>query len=290
MDITATLKCNNNCVFCPRQDYLRLIACQSTKEIYRDIEKARQASDNIVFSGGEVTTLKEIWKIIDFARKLNFKKIGIITNGRKLQDFDFASRLGAFGVNDVAISIYSIDDKVHDGVTRRKGSCQETKNGIINMLKLSKKYGISLRINLVLNFWNYHDILSTLSRLSSMGINNLTVAEQIIIHKESKYLSFQKIKKFLRRVKQLRLKGVRLCLRGFCASFFNDKFYDSNGLIIKKSNPLIILETHEVDTLVKKSSSKNEYLKKFKMLFRRIEKCKDCFLNSSCPGIQKAYF
>ena len=291
MDITLTLQCNNNCIFCPRQDYLKLIACGSLKEIHSDIEKTRFKSEKIVLSGGEVTLRQDLWSILTFCNSRGFKEIGLITNGRRLKELDFAERLIRAGVKDFAVSLYSANEKIHDGITRRKGSARDTKKGILNLLALSRVYPINIRVNLVLNYWNYEDLPDTLNKLVAWGVRNFIVAEQVIIDAKSKHLSLDEIKVFVKNIQELTLEDTRLCLRGFAFCLFGQSGgMSAQGIILKEKNPCIILESQEVDTLVKEGGKKKAYMEAFGKLFFRMNKCNFCVLESRCPGIQKAYF
>lgn len=286
MDITVTLQCNNNCVFCPRDGYLEMIVCKSLRLVYRSIEETRLASNKIVLSGGEVTALKNILPIVKFCKKQNFEQIGIITNGRNLSDLGFTKILLSSGVNDFAVSLYSTNSEVHDGITRVKGSCYQTRAGLLNLLKLSSNYRVSVRVNIVLNFWNKEDIYVTLDELYRMGVKSFILAEQIILDRKSKYLCPDQIKEFLKEVKQLHLEGAHLSLRGFAACLLPGKYKSS---VLKKSNPRIIFEMHEMDTFIKGAGKKDKYLKKVRDNFVYIDKCSGCGFKNQCPGLQKAY-
>ncbi|MFC1752943.1 radical SAM protein [Thermoproteota archaeon] len=283
MDVTLTLKCNNKCNFCPRKKYLKIIAAHSKKEIFSDIKKTRKESNVIVLSGGEVTLLKDLKEIVLFCRKNKFLRVGIITNGRTLSDINFAKKLVFWGINDFGVSIYSHDKKIHDRITKSNGSLNQTKRGIANMITLSKLFPIDVRINLVLNYWNYKSISKTLKVLYSWGARSFTIAEQIIISKKTKHLSIQKIKACLDKVKKIRLPGASLHFRGFAPCFLHNK------VILRRMDPFIKLETYEIDTTIKKRNQKHKYINKFKDLFQRLPRCKDCRYLNQCIGIQKAY-
>lgn len=293
MDVTLTLKCNNNCIFCPRKDYLKIVACGSLKEVYQDIIETRRRTNKIILSGGEPTVLKGLlWKTLDLCYQKGFRKVGIITNGRRLKDMDFTRKLVQAGIKDFAISLYSCNEKIHDRVTRRQGSAKQTIAGILNVLRLHQQYNVSLRINIVLNHWNIQDIPITLRRLFLLGVRNFTVAEQIIVDKKYKYLSLQEVKNFLNGLREIDLEGAYLVLRGFPLCFLGNRHFISvsqKGFILRKENPLIILEEQGVDSLVKEEEKKKKYFAKFKELFTRIDRCRSCIAKNTCPGVQKAY-
>ena len=291
MDITITLNCNNNCIFCPRHDYLKLIVSGSLKENLADIQKIDKNSKEIALSGGEVTLVNDIFKIIKFCRNKKIKTIGIVTNGRKLSDIQFAKKLILAGVNDFAISIYSLNDKLHDRITQKNGSCLETKIGLKNLLNLQQKYNFGLRINTVLNYWNNQDLLKSILMLNSMGIKNFIVAEQIILNSKDKHLSIKNILGFLRKLKKMDLNDSSLKLRGFpfclLVSSGLSSYKDS---IILMNNSAVVYEPQDINTLIKTKKQSYPYFRKFEDLYMKTEKCRICFLKKSCKGIQKKYF
>lgn len=293
MDITVTTMCNNDCLFCPKDDYLSLISRNTLKDIYQSIITTRNFSENIALSGGEITIFKKICDIIKFCKKLGFKRISVITNGRKLNDLNFAVDLIACGVNDFAVSIYSFNDFIHDKITRVSGSCVETKQGISNLILLKKKFDINVRVNLVLNFWNIADTLDTLKRLYSLGIKNYILAEQIQIGQEIRELQLIKIKDFFKKILSLSLKTAKITIKGFAHCFFEDvllKNKKNSGIILKVCDPEIIFEAQNMDTFVYDCKNRSIYLKKIKKLYRKKQECHMCYFSKNCMGIQISYF
>lgn len=287
MDITLTLSCNNNCIFCPREEYLSIISCKSKKNIYSQIKKTRQKSDKITLSGGEVTLMDKIIEMVSFCRQQNFKVIGIITNGRKLKDKKFAEKIIKAGVNDFAVSLYSCKPSIHDKVTRIKGSCLESKKGLKNLISLQEEYAIFLRVNLVFNRENRSDIFFTLERLQEMGVRSFIVAEQIILNKSKNHLNLTDIKKFLSELKKSNLRNSYICLRGFADCLISEPF---SKRVLREKNPRIVLEPYCLDTLVEKEVKKREYLSRFSNLFIKTERCLKCASGEGCLGLQKAYW
>ncbi len=263
-----------------------MIACG--RRMRDEIRAIRSVSDSIVLSGGEVTVLKSIWDILTFCRKNNFRSIDLVTNCRKLNDRSFSERLVKAGVNNFAVSLYSSDERIHDRITRVKGSCRETKSGIKNLLRLSTEYAIDLRVNIVLNPWNYNDIDNTLGYLSSLGVKNFIIAEHVVIDKNKEYLTSGAVSNFLAHLRSLNLASARITLRGFAPCLCGDISSASQG-VLKDRDPLIVLEAHEMDTLINTKGGKNQYLKKLRGLFTYAEKCDTCGYAGQCPGIQKIY-
>ena len=280
MDLTVTLKCNNRCVICPRFPYLSHIACTSEKDIYRSIEHIRSKSNQIVLSGGEVTLLNDFFKILTFCRNLEFEKIGIVTNGRRLKDYIFAKKLVEAGINDFAVSLYSLKPKIHDQITCQSGSCLETKKGLMNLLKLSKTRSFSLRVNLVALRSNLCQIPDIVKNLSQAGVKNFILAEQIVLPRGVDAVpSVASLKECLVSVNNIDLSGTLVRLRGFASC-----------LLQGKKNKHIIHEPHDINTFDKRHANKKAYLSLFKDCFFKTTLCKKCSEIHKCPGLQKAYF
>jgi len=286
-DLTLTLCCNNNCLFCPRKDFLKYIACRSEKEIYRQIEEISKRSPRIVLTGGEVTVYPKIFEVLKFCQK-RFKNIEIITNGRKLKDKNFLQKLISLGVNNFALSIYSLSHKIHDKITRRKGSCRETKQAIINLLEIGSLKDIRLRINITLNFWNKIDIIDTIKRLYVLGIRNFTISEEIVLNEKMKVLKLEEIRQILEEIFSLNLPKSQIFIKGFPFCVLSDITNSSKGRT-KNFLAEIIYEPYRLESCINQDIRKKKYIKRFQDNFIKSSKCLSCIFASQCMGIQKYY-
>lgn len=272
---------------------MKLICCVTLPEIRRDIGLIRKFSSKIVLSGGEVTIYKNLMVVLAYCRKLGFDRIGVITNGRQLKTKPFLEKMIDAGVNDFAVSIYSLNPSLHEKITGKKGSCRETFCGICNLLEYSKRYPINVRINLVLNFYNYDDILNCLNQLHALGIRNFILAEQIAVNQKSRLLPLRKIRQSLNNLLDCSFENTSIILRGFAPCLFEKNkvlgIYDA-GIVLRTKSARIILEKQNVDTFMKEDSRKKEYLVKFSNLFGKSGECLSCSYRFHCLGLQKMYF
>ena len=83
--------------------------------------------------GGETTIRGDFIPLVSTARKLGFKDIVVVTNGRMLADPDFAKRTVEAGVTDLVFSIHGHDAKLHDELTHAQGSFDELLKGVANV-------------------------------------------------------------------------------------------------------------------------------------------------------------
>lgn len=134
-----TYRCNEKCRHC-------YVAASDKTEL--TTEKVLSVLDeladynvlNIVFTGGELFTRKDIWDILEYAYKKRFV-IDIFTNG-SLLTADDVLRLKAIWPRSVHFSVYSHIPQKHDAITQIKGSFEKT----IRTLKRCKLIGIPVNI------------------------------------------------------------------------------------------------------------------------------------------------
>jgi len=167
--------CNNNCIFCSETDeYLEHLKEKSLSEIKEELRQIRKHYDFVNIMGREPTIRSDILEIIEFARRLKFRQVGITTNGRLLSIHNFAKAILKTGVNQVGISLSGASARVHDFQTQVPGSFEQTLQGIKNILKY-KKQNVSLLINLPLNKLNYQELPKELEFLTHLGVKEINI-------------------------------------------------------------------------------------------------------------------
>lgn len=116
---------------CPGCGTPRLYKPRTTKDILADIESgAKNGYEVIEIIGGEPTMHKDFFIIYEFARKL-YKKLCITSNGINLADRKFAKKVSSL-VDNINISLYGHNAKIHESWNNKKGSFQKTIAGIKN--------------------------------------------------------------------------------------------------------------------------------------------------------------
>ncbi len=139
------------------QDWSRII-----NEAYQSGAKSCQ------FIGGEPFLYRDseghtLFSLIQEALKTGFESVEIFTNGTLLTD-DKVRRLKELGVR-VAVSLYSIDPKVHESITRTPGSWSKTMRALEHLTR----YGVKTRVEVVVMKWNEEDIEKTVEWIRSKG-------------------------------------------------------------------------------------------------------------------------
>lgn len=124
--------CNNACISCAKKSdekgYL------SIDQIIQKIDKIQPSEqDYIELSGGEPTLRHDLFDICDYIKSTYNTNLIILSNGRKFKDLSFAKQTKESGVNRVMTTFYSHDAEIHDFITRKEGSFDDSVEGLKNL-------------------------------------------------------------------------------------------------------------------------------------------------------------
>lgn len=154
--VELTYNCNLKCIHCYNP--------KNVNQIQIDFDTLKHAIDNavqmgcfrITFSGGEATLHDKFIEIVEYARNKNLS-VEIFTNGQILYSnqalFDKLLKLYPYRIG---ISLYSMNENVHEYVTSIKGSYKKTL-GVIKKLR-SKNVNVEIK-DFLLNV-NCNDCIS----------------------------------------------------------------------------------------------------------------------------------
>jgi MoaA/NifB/PqqE/SkfB family radical SAM enzyme len=131
--------CNSHCHFCIDLNK-RDLPDKSTRQIIEEMVRAKaQGVEYLEMIGGEATIRGDFVALVSTAKKLGFKDIVVVTNGRMLADAEFARRTVAAGVTDLVFSIHGPDAKLHDELTYALGSFDDLLKGVANARRFGLK-------------------------------------------------------------------------------------------------------------------------------------------------------
>lgn len=135
--IELTYACNEACIHCynpcsPREGEMETRKIVPTGEMraeeYFPIldSMAKMGIAKLVLTGGDPFMKKDFMNILRYAHKLKFA-LSVYTNGQVLYAKpELYNEMKAMYPQYVGLSLYSTIPEVHDGITRRKGSCEKT--------------------------------------------------------------------------------------------------------------------------------------------------------------------
>jgi len=165
MDLALTFRCQNGCLHCyaggPHESEE-----MNTEKWKRVLDKMKALGIFIAtFTGGEPTLREDLPELIAYAQQIGIVT-GLVTNGRKLKDKDFVSRLEKAGLDFAQVTLESSNPKIHDKMTGSDGGWRETTEGIRNLIPTT----IYTTTNTTLTKLNAAGFMETLDFLHGVGV------------------------------------------------------------------------------------------------------------------------
>jgi MoaA/NifB/PqqE/SkfB family radical SAM enzyme/peroxiredoxin len=137
-DLKTGYDCNSNCLFCVIGDKL-FTGDRTTAECVRELEQSRGTCEDVVFTGAEVTIRRDFFVLVRAAKTLGYRNIQIQTNGRMLAYRRFCEQAIEAGANEFSPSIHGPTAKIHDGLTRARGSFEQIVAAIEHLVALRQR-------------------------------------------------------------------------------------------------------------------------------------------------------
>lgn len=125
--------CNNNCIFCGAAD--NYDSLDSLDDIILELKDGiKKGFTTLSIEGREPTIFKEFVAVLKIAKKLGYKKINLITNGRRFANSEFTKKVVNY-LHEVFFSIHGPNPLLHDSLTRTPGSFDQSVKGIAQLQK-----------------------------------------------------------------------------------------------------------------------------------------------------------
>lgn len=164
--LELTYRCNLNCrhCYCNDPSLKRKEEELSFKEICALIDEAVDLGCLwLAFSGGEPFIREDFFDIYLYAKKKGLL-LAILTNA-SLIDEKTVSFLKKWPPREVEISLYGVNEEIHDNVTQTKGSFRKA----IKAIHLLRENGIALEIKTMVLTLNRHEIGKISKFADSLG-------------------------------------------------------------------------------------------------------------------------
>lgn len=166
--------CNNNCIFCMEEDrdarYVNNSAM--TAERVRWVLEKHRGAQEVCFTSGEPTTRPELPEFIRWAHDLGYRRISMMTNGRRIGHQPYAAALAKRGLNRVYVSIHGHDKRLHEGLTRTPDSFEQTVAGLDAVARL-KPRGMELHTSTVVTKRNLPHLTEIYRFLRAHGVDQV---------------------------------------------------------------------------------------------------------------------
>jgi MoaA/NifB/PqqE/SkfB family radical SAM enzyme len=117
-------------------------------------------------------------------KDLGYSEIYMQTNGRRLKDLKFVSKLMSLNLKLFIISIHGLTAQMHDSLTRTQGGFAETIQGIKNV----KQLGGSIRTNTVITKQNIQELPDIVDSMLDLGVDHINISNMHPVY--TAYLNF----------------------------------------------------------------------------------------------------
>jgi MoaA/NifB/PqqE/SkfB family radical SAM enzyme len=225
--------CNSKCTFCmveKQMGELPTVDFDNFKRIVSNIVQTGQ-HENLILSGGEVTTFDQLEKYVAYAGSLGwFKRIQIQTNARRLSNKDYTQRLLDAGLNEFFISLHGLEE-VQDAVTEIRGGYRETMRGFEHVAAA----GANIITNTVLTRQNFDGLLPLFEMIAASAATEMHMwnyfpmagddSKNLLVNMKDFFNLLPDILAIVERVqKPLVFKGFPECLSLGEPGFFDNRF------------------------------------------------------------------
>ncbi len=274
LHIKVSRSCNNNCTFCLDDRDLRSDVTE--QEVRRLLDEHRHLGQ-MLFTCGEPTLHPLLPMFVAMAKKMGYSSIGIVTNGRRLSYAAYCARLLSLGLNEVTISIHGASARVHDALTRARGSFGQTLAGLENVLGMKVRFDVRVVTSTVVTRRNMEGLGDVVAMLGGMGVDTmvLNVVEpsgEALAHMEVLVPPYEILAGHVARAvegtpyrERIVVEGIPLCL---CRSFL-----DLTGI----RERIHLMEGGKLCTL---PPDRNHV---------KTARCDGCDLTALCPGVFAEY-
>jgi len=177
LDIKVGYTCNNRCLHCVVEPVRNELVNDkenidlTTQEVVEKIDAAASMNmKEIVLTGGEVTLRNDFQKLVIYAVNKGLK-VNIQTNGRKFADKKYCEYLKDLPGIVFIIALHASTEKIHDAITQKVGSFNETIGGIRNLLALN----MEVTTKIVISKFNAKNLFDTAKLSKELGVSEFSV-------------------------------------------------------------------------------------------------------------------
>lgn len=285
--MTITHECHNSCVFCGAKELgIGMMLSKATAKKQIDDWYAMGAR-TIVVSGGEPLHHKDLLDVISYSKKAGFGRVIMYTTADfKISNYS-AVELEAAGLDRVNVSLFGHSSKYHDGVARKKGSFNNTLEGLREFSSTS----IMISLNTPVNKANHKylpDFVEVIKE--NVPLENLRAWQLSDIHptpeantRPNLQVSYNELRPILETVtEKCERHGIKFFFQEFPLCVVYPWIESTQELVNAFDSKLISpYEYNSTEYIVEEPLSSP---------FKRFDKkCEDCALRSACKGFTPGY-
>jgi MoaA/NifB/PqqE/SkfB family radical SAM enzyme len=260
----------------------------------KNLEEWLLYSNEVTFTSWEPTIHPQIIDLVILAKKIWYKTIQIISNGRKYRDIDFLISLLNAWVTDFIISLHWNNSLLHNRIVRKNWAFEDTIRWMINLGKLKKDFDFVLNTTSTIIKWNYkklYNIVQLLEKfpIDSIVLNVLIPEQEWYKNREDIFIAYSRLKEEFEKIRVFHEKYGNIYINGFpfCIS---DEIIDMLGF----REPVLFKQDeknfarHSDNHSVHFSINDEENVCFINWKLKRNE-CNNCKYFNECEWIWKSY-
>ncbi len=291
IDLKVGYLCNDDCVHCAiahnrqRLQSNNIETELTTNQVKQLIDRYSEQYSHVTLTGGEITIRKDFLDIIKYASD-KFQVVDVQTNGRKLATAQNIDQLSQLNNIDYVISIHGPNKDIHECITRKPHSFEQTVNSIRKMVCLPNKPRVLLKF--VVSNYNKDYICDTVQFAYDLGCRYIDIAYMHGCTDNYQTLqqllpSYGDIKEGVNKAIEFgKNLGVRVTVETFPLCVIASKHYDSIDEMVLSSMDMSVQAVGEDVYNWNEVRINNNKLK--------TNQCNNCSFRNNCEGPWEEYW
>jgi len=157
--VKVTDRCNQNCAFCLDKGVTPSMHL-SVEEINALLDRLKLDCDQLIFMGGETLIIPDFERVIQHAKAIGYRAVGIATNGTLLSRKGYLDRLLEAGLDYLEFSLIHHDAETVSRLTRKKFTFARQLEALEQLNSRPHSDSFFVLFNVVMNALNRDDLLS----------------------------------------------------------------------------------------------------------------------------------
>lgn len=161
--------CNDNCMHCGVAEIMEEAVMMPLERVVQHLLRLYPLSGKrVMFGVSELTIRPDFLSIVRAAKKIGYKTVAVVSNGRRFSDPRFGEAALKAGMTHVLLSIYGPGARIHEGMTRTPGSFEQTVAGLSWLLE----HEVKVMTNSVVTLRNQDSLSELVAFLGDLGVRN----------------------------------------------------------------------------------------------------------------------
>lgn len=174
--VRLTNDCNNHCVFC-----LDTMAFDGTvrpsMEIKAQIVEGRKrGATRLILSGGEPTIHPHFLDFVKLGRRSGYRRVQTVTNGRMFAYPEFLARAADSGLDEITFSLHGHTAKLHDALVGAPGAFEQEVTGLRAALAAGR---FIVNVDIVINKMNVVHLPEMLETFIDWGVREFDLLQVV---------------------------------------------------------------------------------------------------------------